>query len=208
MVMPIKILILANLLLFCSIACAAEQQLDPAAAQAAIAAAWGSPQHTVWQIDWPAAPSGGPLTVESWRANGRYRFEILESTAPALVGQMLIVDGQKGWRANRFEPDSLQIAVEPLLSPVSETFAVVDRLLACPATAATEQASSTLNHGPARKIAVNCTNGDALTLWLDQKTALPARVTFSIQGDQADLQARHLEPLLQPPAGLFAPDRY
>lgn len=203
--MPIKILILTNLMLFCWTGCAAEQQLDPSAAQAAIAAAWRSPQHTVWQIDWPAAPTGGRLTVETWRANGRYRFEILESTAPALVGQTLIFDGQNAWRGNRFEADALQIVSAPLLAPVSETFEVIDRLLACPATAATEQAGSTLNHGLAQIMGLSCANGDSLVMWLDQATGLPVRVKFSLKGNQADLQARYLEPMLQPPAGLFAP---
>lgn len=204
--MPKRILIFANLLLFCLIACSTAQTLEPAAAQSAIVAAWHKPQHTLWTIDWPAAPSGGALTVETWRTNGRYRFEILESTAPALVGQTLIFDGRKSWRGDRFEPGSLQIAAEPRLSPVSEVFTVVDHLLTCPAMAATEQASATLNHGPARKISLSCTNGDTLTMWLDQATGLPVRVKFSIHGEHADLQARRLEPLLQPPAGLFGPN--
>jgi hypothetical protein len=206
--MPPRILILSNLLLFCLMACSTAQTVEPAAAQSALATAWHKPHHTVWTIDWPAAPGGGALTVESWRASDRYRFEILEATAPALVGQTLIFDGQKSWRGDRFEPGSVRLAAEPWLSPVSEAFAVVDRLLACPATAATEQASSLLNHGLARKISVRCSNSDTLTMWLDQATGLPLRIQFSIQGDQADLQARYLEPLLQPPAGLFAPNPF
>ena len=201
-----RILILTILLLFCETGCTAEQQLEPAAAQTALAAAWSSPQHTVWAIDWPAVPTGGAVTVESWRIQDQYRFEILESTAPALVGQMLIFDGQTAWRANRFEPGEVQIAAEPLLSPVSDVFAVVDRLLTCPATGATEQTSSILNHGPARKITVHCPNSDSLVMWLDQATGLPVRVIFSIHGKQADLEARNLQPLLQMPAGLFAPN--
>jgi hypothetical protein len=79
------------------------QPVSPATAQAALVEAWAADQHTVWEIDWPDAPVGGPLTVETWRAGSGYRYEILESTAPALVGEILIFDGQTAWQYNRFD---------------------------------------------------------------------------------------------------------
>ena len=206
--MPLKILILTNLLVLSLTGCAAARPMDPDTALARLTTAWRSHQHTVWEIDWPAAPSGGLLTVEIWRAGAQYRFEILESTAPALVGQMLVFDGQTAWRSDRFEEKSSWAAADPPeLAPVSEAFAVIERLLARPAASATLQQSSTLRHGPAEKITLSFSNGDLLAMWLDQATGLPARAIFSYKGSQADLQARQLEPLAQPPAKLFAPNQ-
>lgn len=205
--MYLKILILTNLLFLALTGCTSEQVVDPKAAQDMIATAWHSDQHTVWQLDWPAAPIGGPVTVETWRANQGYRFEILESTAPALVGQTVVSDGQSTWRYNRFESNSLEMSSLPLLSPVSDAFEMIDRLINTPAASASQQESTTLNHGPARKIGVAFENGDTLTVWVDQKTGLPARIIFSVRGgDQAELQARSLESLIDPPERLFRPE--
>jgi hypothetical protein len=191
--MSLKILILTNLLFLALTGCTSEQVVDPKVAQDMIATAWHSDQHAVWQLDWPAAPIGGPVTVETWQANQGYRFEILESTAPALVGQTLVSDGQSTWRYNRFESNSLEMSSLPLLSPVSDAFEVIDRLINTPAASASQQESTTLNHGPARKI--------------DQKTGLPARIIYSVRGgDQAELQARSLESLIDPPERLFRPE--
>ncbi|HXW00070.1 MAG TPA: hypothetical protein VEC93_16740, partial [Anaerolineae bacterium] len=82
-----QVLLSLNLLLLTLSACAAPEPISAKAAQATLAAAWQVDQHIVWEIAWPAAPVGGPLTVESWRVGPRYRFEVLEATAPDLVGQ-------------------------------------------------------------------------------------------------------------------------
>ncbi len=203
--MILKILIFANVVALGLSACVSEQPMGPEAAQITVRRTWQANQHIVWEIEWPAVPIGGPLTVETWRADGRYRFEILESTAPALVGQTLIFDGQNAWRYNRFDPEGPISPSSPVLSPVSDAFAIIDRLIAAPPATATHQESRQLNHGPTRKIGLTFENNDSLIFWLDQETGLPARILFSVKGRQATLQARSLEPLPDPPEGLFEP---
>jgi outer membrane lipoprotein-sorting protein len=69
-----RILILIYVIGFGLTACAAaEQPMSPDLAQAIVADAWQADQHIVWELDWPAAPAGGPLTVETWRMNEDYR---------------------------------------------------------------------------------------------------------------------------------------
>jgi hypothetical protein len=200
-----RILILASLMPLGLIGCAAEQPVDLNIARQNLIDAWQADRHIVWEIDWPAAPVGGALTVETWRAGDRYRFEVLESTAPALVGQTLIFDGQTAWRYDRFEPEPPMMPSSPVLSPVSDAFATVDRLITTPPTAATRQESSTLNHGPAQKIRLIFENGDSLAMWLDPENGLPVRIHFSVGSSQANLQARSFEPLSSVPKELFTP---
>ena len=69
------------------------QPIEPETARHTAALAWQTSRHTVWELDWPNAPVGGPVTVETWQAGNRYRYEILEAAAPALVGQALAFDG-------------------------------------------------------------------------------------------------------------------
>ncbi len=200
--MILKILILVNFLTLS--ACAAQQPVATETAQAMMNRAWHSDQHTVWEIEWPASPTGGLLTVETWRLAHRYRFEILESTAPALIGQTLIFDGQNGWRYHRFEAGPVVGPVAPRLSPVSEAFAVIERLLATPPLAA-EQLQTRHKHGPAQKISLTFANDEQLIFWLDRETNLPMRILFLMGGKVATLEARHFEPLLVPLPGLFEP---
>ena len=204
--MRLKILILTNLLFLILTGCASEQPVDPNVAQDMIATAWHSDQHTIWEIDWPAVPIGDPVTVETWHAGQRYRFEILESSAPALVGQTLVFDGQTGWCYNRFEASPPEAASLRVLSPVSDAFEVINRLTATPPITATRQKSAALNHGPAQKIGLTFENGDNLTVWIDKETGLPVRLIFRVEGNQANLKARYVEPLANPPEGLFRPD--
>jgi hypothetical protein len=141
--------------------CDAAQPRAPEPAQAQVAAAWQANQHAVWDLTWPDAPTGGPLTVETWLADGRYRYEILESTAPALIGETLVFDGLTAYRYNRLDPPDEFTPVEARLSPVSDAFARVSARLAQPATAATEQPAQ-LNGRPVRLIIL--TFADAVTL--------------------------------------------
>jgi hypothetical protein len=186
-------------------ACTAPEPLSPAAAQPILAQTWQADQHSVWEVEWPAAPVGGPLTVETWRAGLRYRFEILEATAPDLVGQVLIFDGQTAWRYRRFDPpqDSVQ-SEEALLSPVSDAFAIINRLLVTAPETATQE-TLRLSSGPAQKLTFIYHNGDSLTLWRDEATGLPVRVVFTLGGQSATLRARSFAPLPDPPEGLFKP---
>ncbi len=187
-------------------ACVSEQPLEFEAAQAVIKSAWQAKQHIVWEIEWPAAPIGGPLTVETWRAGKSYRFEILESATPTLVGQTLIFDGQRAWRYNRFEAELPLKPSSATLSPVTDAFAIIDRLIVTPPATATRPEKVQLNHGPAHKIRLTFENNDSLTFWLDQETGLAVHILFSVRGKHVIiLQARSFEPLPNPPQGLFEP---
>lgn len=201
-----KILILTNLLAINLVSCASEQSMAPDLAREEISRAWRRDQQAVWELDWPAAPSGGPLTAAVWRAGERYRYEILESAAPALVGQILIFDGQAGWRYSRFEANGPETTAPPRLSPVSDAFLIIDRLLYTSPMTATRQADTILVYGPTEKITLTFDEGDKLTVWIDQETALPVRLTFQVGGHRATLKARRIEPLRDPPEGLFSPD--
>jgi hypothetical protein len=183
------ILVIASL-----IACNPSRQVAPQPAQSQLIEAWQANQHVVWEIDWPAIPIGGPLTVEVWRAGKQYRFEILESTASALVGEMVVFDGAQAWRYNRFEPG----AGSPQLSLVSDLFTIIDRLLHKKAVTAFRQPVSLLD-GMAEKITLIYEDNQQFIFWLDEKTGLPLRINY---GD-ALLKAREIEPLINPPAGLF-----
>jgi outer membrane lipoprotein-sorting protein len=189
-------------------ACTVVEPLKPAQAQTIIALAWQADQHVVWALDWPAAPTGGPLTVETWQSGPAYRYEILESAAPALVGEVLVSDGQRVWRYNRLNvpersPD-FNLDAPARLSPLTDALAQIDRLLATTPLTATQESAQTI-HGPAQKITLTYTNGDSLSLWQDDQTGLPVRVMSVINGQPVTLNTREVEPLVDPPTGLFEP---
>lgn len=198
-------MILVSVLLLGLAACSSQPASDPQSAQSILVRAWETDRHAVWEIDWPAAPVGGPVTAETWQVEGRYRYEILESTAPDLVGQVLVFDGQQGWLDDRFDSEPARPISPSLLSPVSETFAVIDRLLATPPASATHQESSILDYGPVQKTELVYFNGDRLVFWLEPELKQPVRVVFSTKGSRARLNARHIELLPNAPAGLFEP---
>ncbi len=181
--------------------------MGPPAAQSRLTGAWQTDRHTVWEIDWPDAPVGGPVTVETWQAGARYRYEILESTAPALVGQVLVFDGHRAWRYDRFQtqPALPQSASPPLLSPVTDAFAVIDRLLITSPASAVQQQTTILDYGPVQKIELTFEQGDTLTFWLEPENGFPVRIIFLANGSRAELHARQVEPLVDPPAKLFTP---
>jgi hypothetical protein len=200
-----KFFVLVSVLIAGLAACSTPQAIDPQPARAGLARAWQTDRHAVWEIDWPAAPTGGPVTAETWQAANRYRYEILESTAPELVGQMLIFDGRQAWRDDRFDLEPAQPLSPPHLSPATEAFAMIDRLLARSPTGATSQETSILNYRQVQKIELTYINGDRLVFWLEPEQKLPVRILFSVDGDQARLDARHIELLPDPPPGLFEP---
>jgi outer membrane lipoprotein-sorting protein len=186
-------------------ACAVAEPVSVSTAQATLVNTWHADSHIVWEIEWPAAPVGGPLTVEMWRAGPRYRFEILEATAPDLIGQTLIFDGQRAWRYNRFEvsQNSSQPG-EAQLSPVTDALMIINRLGAATPETATHE-SVHLLPGPAQKITLILPGGDTLTLWRDEATGLPIRLEFVAGGQAATLRARSFEPLPDLAEGLFKP---
>lgn len=186
-------------------ACTTPESIEVEAAQAALRDAWQADQYIIWELDWPAAPVGGPLTVAAWRAGPRYRLEILESVAPDLVGQTLIFDGVTAWRYQRFDPPPA--APQPAkaeLSPVTDAFTIITRLLAISPARATQEAVQ-IGREPAQKITLTFTGGDSLTLWRDEATGLPVRLNFVSGQQQATLRARSFERLSNPVEGLFEP---
>lgn len=186
-------------------ACTAPQPIGVETAQAALLTAWQADQHIVWEIDWPAAPVGGPLTVAMWRAGPRYRLEILEAVAPDLVGQTLIFDGVTAWRYQRFaSPPAIPQLVKAQLSPVTDAFEIIARLLATTPSSATQEATQ-VRREPAQKITLTFPEGDSLAVWRDEATGLPVRLNFVSGRQQATLRARSFEPLSNPPQGLFEP---
>ncbi len=200
--MLLRILILAVFGLLAMTACTTSQQLPPDRIQPILIETWQVDQHIVWELDWPAAPIGGPLTVETWRTGNRYRFEILEAATPALVGETLVFDGQLAWRYNRFDPPATFLPTLPKLSPVSDAFIVVDRLInTLPETTTRENAQ--VNSSLSQKITAIFANGDSLTLWRDVKTGLPSRVVIIVTGQHVTLNARDAERVLNPPDELF-----
>lgn len=198
-----KFLAVLSLLITLS-ACTPSKVMEAPAAQAQVQESWSADQHITWEIEWPDAPIGGPLTVETWRAGGRYRFEILESPAPALVGATLIFDGQSGWLAHRFEAQAPAPIPSPMLSPVSEAMTVIEELVATPPAAATQEATK-LNQHPVHKFILTYAEGRSLTFWRDDETGLPVRVVAEGKGQPLTLKARSFEQLPQPVEGLFAP---
>jgi hypothetical protein len=186
-------------------ACTTPEPIEVEAAQALLLTAWQADQYIVWEIDWPAAPVGGPLTVATWRAGPRYRLEILEAVAPDLVGQTLIFDGVTAWGYQRFDsPPAVPQPVEARLSPVTDAFEIIALLLATTPSSATQEAVQ-VGREPAQKITLTFNAGDSLTLWRDEATGLPVRLSFVLGRQQATLRARSFVPLSNPPQGLFEP---
>ena len=166
-------------------------------------ASWQADQHTIWEITWPTVPIvRGTLVVESWRASRRYRHEILEAPAPALMGETLVFDGQQAWRYNRFDPPTQFTPTEATLAPITDAFALIDALLATPPATASRQAEQ-LNFVSTQKTVLAYPNGDILTLWQNLETGLPERIKIYDGQRQLTLNARSAEPLLNPPDELF-----
>ncbi len=183
-------------------ACTSLQPLDAQLAQQLLLDSWQLDQHVTWELDWATAPLGGPLTVETWRAGERYRFEILEAPAPALIGETLIFNGQKAWQYQRFAPPAAFRPSTATLSPVSDAFDLITRLLnTAPQTA--NQESTQVNFNQAQKITAMYGDDDFFILWQDIKTGLPLRINFKVSGHYVKLNARKFELLLDPPQNLF-----
>jgi outer membrane lipoprotein-sorting protein len=167
-----------------------------------LADSWQTDRHIVWDLDWPATPIGGPWTAETWRAGDRYRIEILAAPAAALNGETVVFNGQDAWQYNRFDPPAKFEPTSGWLSPVSEAFAEIDRLTkTLPQTA--HQESTQLEQVPVRKITGWYDHGQKLTIWRHVESGLPLRIQFLVAGQVATLQARHFEPLVNPPDELF-----
>ncbi|RME98003.1 MAG: hypothetical protein D6768_18340 [Chloroflexi bacterium] len=182
--------------------CAAAQSTNPEQARELMLSAWQANQHAVWELDWPNAPAGGPVTFEVWQARPRYRLEILESPAPALMGEMLVFDGQRAHRANRLSAQGETTLPAPQLSPVTGARALVDGLLQQNAAAA-EESRATVRGQSAQKITLQFADGSRLAMWILPATGLPLKIEFAAGSQRGTLTARHVEPLNHPPAELF-----
>lgn len=200
--MLLKNLILINITIVTLAACTPAQPLNPQSTQRILADSWYAGQHIIWEINWPEAPLSGPVTVETWRVDGLYRYEILEAPAAALVGEVLVFDGQNAWRYNRFNPPVAFTPTRPSLPPVSDAFTIIDQLINMPPQMATLEVTQ-VNSSPAEKITVIFPDNDKLTLWREVETGLPVRLVFSVRGRQATMKAREFEPLLDPPQEMF-----
>lgn len=205
-----RLITLLVLCVFMSLSgCAATETIEPGAAQTDLNRAWQADQHTVWEINWPEAPLGGPLVVETWRTGGRYRFEVLEAEAAALFGQVLVFDGRQGWRYNRFEPEPPVESAPPALAPVTELLAKINAA----STARPEHATARparLDHGPAQEFRLSYGRepGGAekyLTWWRDVDTGLPVRIHLVDGQQEITLRARSFEPLPRSQPELFRP---
>jgi hypothetical protein len=183
-------------------ACARPQPISPEQARIRVSESWRADQHAIWTLDWPAAPTTGPLTVEIWRSGDRYRIEVLEAAAPALIGEILVVNGETAWRYNRFQPSPLIPVTSPGLSPVTDLFHLIDKLLQTPVIAA-EQEALQLNYNPAQKIRLTFSDGNELQFWQEEETGLPVRLILLTGGQQLELEVRQVEPLPDPVEGLF-----
>lgn len=195
-------MLLFSALVFVSTGCTRSQPIEPEPVQTRLAQAWLAPQHTIWDIDWPAMPLSGPLTVETWRAGSRYRFEILETIAPDLAGQTFVFDGQQGWQYNRFELNTSLTTGVTTFSPVSDAFDMITRLSETPPHIATETVTQ-INGEPAQKIALTWTNGDSLAVWVHLETKLVLQAQFIIDGQRGLLTARQVEALPDDPSTLL-----
>jgi outer membrane lipoprotein-sorting protein len=184
--------------------CAAAVPIEPAPAQQLIRQAWQAHQHAVWDIDWPAAPVGGPVAAEIWQAGPRRRIEILEAPAPALIGQALVTDGHSTWLLNRLALNSQPPLTATQLAPVTPLIELVNRQLAQPAQTAASQAGQ-INDIPARQITLIFADETRLSLWLDNKTNLPLQLILTDGAQSAKIRARSVAPLPQPPPELFSP---
>ena len=193
---------MVNLLLALG-ACATSRPLAPTAAQQRLADAWHADHHAVWELNWSAVPLGGPVTVETWQAGPRYRYEILEAPAPTLVGQSLVFDGQTAWRYNRLEPPAVFEPASPALAPVTELFAQIERLLATPAESAAQNGAH-IDGRAALQTRLVFASGDTLVMWQATDTGLPLKVELQTGAQTASLRARTVEPLPNPPPELFS----
>lgn len=195
--LPIILLVLAG--------CSAAEAVPPAEAQTRLSKAWAAPRRAIWQIDWPAAPVGGPVTAMVWQYGPHLRVEILEAPAPALVGQTLIVNRGTTWQFNRFDTPPATVSGLPSLPPVTDAFAVVDRLVSARPVSATRQTAATLQYNPAEKIETRYPNGDRLTFWLDPQTGLPVHLIVYAGDRRLELKAVQTAPLDSLPLDLFSP---
>lgn len=140
--------------------------------------------------------------METWRAGSRYRYEILETTAPALAGQTFVFDGQQRWLYNRFEPNTSLTSGVTALSPVSDAFDTITDLLETPSQTASETVTH-INGEPAQKIALIFPDGDSLAVWLHLETKLVLQAQFIVDGQHGLLTARQVEVLPDDPSSLL-----
>jgi len=133
------------------VGCSTSTAVSTETAQRRVQSAWQASYHTIWEIDWPNAPISGPATIEVWQMGDRYRYEILETPAPSLLGETLVSDGTQTWRYNRLAPSASPESATPALAPITDAVMIISNLLSRHPTEATAQADS-VNLIPATKI--------------------------------------------------------
>lgn len=203
------IILMANILIWLP-ACQNVQPSGLLLSYEEIGRLWRADHHAVWAVDWPTAPIANEVVVECWVNRARYRLEILEATPADLIGQTVLFDGEQFYRLNRFENDirreiQLRSAVRfHGISPISDGFNIVDKLLAQSPTS-THITDQQLIHGLTTRYVFKYGGEDYLIFWTDHAGGEIVRIEFQFQGQQAKLQARLYEPLPYVHEALFTP---
>lgn len=178
--------------------------VSPEVVLAELRAAWQRDQHAVWEMEWPGAPLAGPMAVEVWLSGPRRRFEMLESGAPALVGETLVSDGRTAWLFNRFADGVTEVgAEEARFSPLSDALLIISAHLAREPRSVRALGEASLPTGPAHRWRLIYPEGTTLDLWLEDETGLISAMKLAGPGGDFSLTARLIEPLDEVPEGLF-----
>ncbi len=148
------------------------------------------------------------MTVASWQAEQRYRYEILESTAPALIGETAVFDGQRLFTFNRLTI-SPHHPLQPNrqvngLSPMFEVVSLIENGLADPAVVATET-QTRLNGAVTQRLTLRYVDGGELTMWIAPETGTLKQVVVRMGTRTITLTARQSDPLPNPSLDLFRP---
>ncbi len=191
------------LVFFLLTACASAQPVNPLAVQQQAQTAWRQPWRGVWELNWRQSPLPGPLVFAGWHteSGAQRRYEILEAPLASLIGMTYVNDGLLATTFNKLEPDIPVVTATQTLSfsPVSDSLAIVDTLLAHPPQSAKEQAAG----GDITQFTLHYPQGERLFLWLNTQNNLIIRIELHSANTDLTLAARQLEPLPAPHPRLF-----
>lgn len=144
--------------------------------------AWAGDWHAEWQIEWTGDPVRGPLVAEIWHAaDGRLRIETIEGPADGLSGLTLVNDGDSVWLYNLRQEQVISGSKDQVRIPLaSDALDAIDWLLLEMGNATVKVSGhDRLESGPTTRLSFTTPAGDQATIWLDEKTGMPARVELS-----------------------------
>ncbi len=149
-------------------ACATAPSLDLERTQDKLLAAWHSDRHGVWDLKWSNAPIAESIIFEAWQVGEKRRYEILEATAPDLVGLVYINDGYLAQHYNRLKegPQTTLPAAQLPFSPISHAFDLVTEQLSR-SPQSIEQVRVPQTNDPLEIYRLHYPSDQTLTLWLD-----------------------------------------